>query len=72
MDLVFDAGVALAVGLNAVPKATFMAQYSARLGRKRIVDVLGRWVERLRTHQLLDASGLFDKFFPVFSRLRYA
>ena len=34
MDLLFDEGVALAVGLNAVPKATFMSQYSSRLGRR--------------------------------------
>ena len=33
MDLLFDEGVALAVGLNALPKATFMSQYSSRLGR---------------------------------------
>lgn len=65
MDLVFDAGVALAVGLNAVPKATFMAQYSTRLGRKRIVDVLGRWVERLRTHQLIDASSFNLDFHSI-------
>src|ERR1700693_3813397 len=33
MDLVFDQGVALAAGLNAIPKTTYMAQYSSRLGR---------------------------------------
>jgi hypothetical protein len=48
MDLVFDRGVALAAGLNAVPKTTYMSQYSSRLGRKAIASLLGAWVERLR------------------------
>ena len=47
MDLLFDDGVALAVGLNAVPKATFMSQYSSPLGRRAIVRLLGAWIERL-------------------------
>jgi hypothetical protein len=59
MDLVFDAGVALASGLNAVPKATFMSQYSSRLGRKAIVRLLGAWIEKLRDERLVDASS-FD------------
>jgi hypothetical protein len=65
MDLVFDPGVALAVGLNAVPKTTFLAQYSARLGRKSIVRVLGTWVERLRTHKLVDASSFNLDFHSI-------
>lgn len=65
MDLVFDPGVALAVGLNAVPKTTFMANYSARLGRKRIVQVLGGWVERLRQHRLIDATSFNLDFHSI-------
>lgn len=65
MDLVFDDGVALAIGLNAVPKATFMAQYSARLGRRRIAQVLGAWVERLRAHGLLDATSFNLDFHSI-------
>jgi len=57
MDLVFDPGVALAVGLNAIPKTTFMSQYSSRLGRKALVRVLGAWIERIREEGLIDASS---------------
>jgi hypothetical protein len=48
MDLLFDEGIALAVGLNAVPKTAFMAQCSSRLGRKAIVRLLGAWIAQLR------------------------
>ncbi len=57
MDLVFDPGVALAVGLNAVPTTTFMSQYSSRLGRKALVRLLGEWIERLRNEKLIDARS---------------
>src|SRR2546422_1165515 len=66
MDLVFDPGVALAAGLNAIPKATFMSQYSSRLGRKAIAGLLGAWVERLRKAKLLDGSS-FDLDFHSIS-----
>ncbi len=65
MDLVHDEGVALAIGLNAIPKATFMAQYSSRLGRKLIVEVLGAWVERLRDEKLIDASSFNLDFHSI-------
>jgi hypothetical protein len=57
MDLVFDEGVALAAGLNAIPKKGFMWQYSGRLGRKAIARLLGSWVERLRDEKIVDASS---------------
>lgn len=66
MDLVFDPGVALAAGLNAIPKATFMSQYSSRLGRKALVGLLGAWVEKLREEKLVDASS-FDLDFHSIS-----
>jgi hypothetical protein len=65
MDLVFDEGVALAVGLNAIPKATFMWQYSSRLGRKAIARLLGTWIERLREQKLIDATSFNLDFHSV-------
>ncbi len=65
MDLVFDPGVALAVGLNAIPKTTFMAQYSTRLGRRAIVRLLGAWIERLRAEQLIDATSFNLDFHSI-------
>ena len=65
MDLVFDQGVALAAGLNAIPKATFMWQYSSRLGRKAIARLLGSWIERLRDEKLIDASSFNLDFHSI-------
>jgi hypothetical protein len=65
MDLVFDEGVALAVGLNSIPKSTFMSQYSSRLGRKAIVRLLGAWVEQMRREQLIDATSFNLDFHSI-------
>lgn len=65
MDLVLDEGVALAAGLNAIPKATFMWQYSTRLGRKAIVRLLSGWVERLRDEKLIDATSFNLDFHSI-------
>jgi hypothetical protein len=65
MDLVLDEGIALAVGLNAIPKATFMSQYSSRLGRKAIVELMGDWVARLRDEQVIDASSFNLDFHSI-------
>jgi hypothetical protein len=65
MDLVFDEGVALAVGLNAIPKTTFMSQYSSRLGRKAIVRLLGAWVEQMRQEKLIEASSFNLDFHSI-------
>lgn len=65
MDLILDEGVALAAGLNALPKATFMSQYSSRLGRKAIVALMGGWVERLRDQKLIDASSFNLDFHSI-------
>ena len=65
MDLVFDEGVALAAGLNAIPKTTFLWQYSSRLGRKAIARFLGAWIGALRKHQLVDASSFNLDFHSI-------
>ncbi len=65
MDLVFDEGVALAAGLNAVPKATYMSQYSSRLGRKAIGTLLGAWVERLRKTKALAGQSFNLDFHSI-------
>jgi hypothetical protein len=65
MDLVFDKGVALAAGLNAIPKATFIAQYSSRLGRKPIAKLLGAWIKTLREEKLIDASSFNLDFHSI-------
>jgi hypothetical protein len=65
MDLVFDQGVALAAGLNAIPKATYMSQYSSRLGRKAIAALLGAWVERLGDEKVLGGESFNLDFHSI-------
>lgn len=65
MDLVFDEGVALAAGLPAVPKATFMSQYSSRLGRKAISALMGAWIDRLNKEKLIDGSSFNLDFHSI-------
>jgi len=65
MDLVFDPGVALAAGLNAVPKTTFMWQYSTRLGRRAIAKLLGEWITRLKKEGAIDASSFNLDFHSI-------
>jgi len=65
MDLLFDEGVALAVGLNTVPKATFMSQYSTRLGRRALVRLLGAWIEPLRRERVIDATSFNLDFHSI-------
>src|SRR5579871_3023951 len=65
MDLIFDEGVALAVGLNAIPKTTFLSQYSSRLGRKAIVRLLEGWIGRLRREHLIDAESFNLDFHSI-------
>ncbi len=65
MDLVFDEGVALAAGLNAIPKATYLSQYSSRLGRKAIAALLGLWVKRLREHKMVRGDSFNLDFHSI-------
>jgi hypothetical protein len=65
MDLVLDPGVALAAGLNAIPKATYMSQYSSRLGRKVIAKLLGAWVEVLKTTKAIEGRSLNLDFHSI-------
>lgn len=65
MDLVFDEGVALAAGLNAIPKTTYMCQYSSRLGRKAIVNLLGAWVKQLKVHQMVQGNSFNLDFHSI-------
>ena len=61
MDLVFDQGLSLFAGLNVIPKATFLWQYSSRLGRSTSVRLLRAWLTNLRSHlQISGASFNLD------------
>jgi hypothetical protein len=65
MDLVFDQGLALFAGLNVIPKATFLAQYSGRLGRSTSVRLLRGWLEHLRAHLAIEGASFNLDFHAV-------
>lgn len=48
MDLVFDEGVALAVGLPVLPKTAYIAEYSARITHRDNLQFMREWGKRLR------------------------
>jgi hypothetical protein len=47
MSLVADSGLALFAGLNAIPKRSFLSEYSHRLERRHTLRLLGAWQEKL-------------------------
>lgn len=48
MDLVFDDGAALAVGLNVLPKTAYVSEYSERITHADTLQFLQRWLKKLR------------------------
>jgi hypothetical protein len=64
-DLVFDRGLALFAGLNVIPKATFLGQYSDRLGRSTSVRLLRGWLEHLRSHLAISGASFNLDFHAV-------
>lgn len=48
MDLVFDQGAALAVGLNVLPKTAYISEYSERITHQDNIQFMHKWLKRLR------------------------
>ena len=48
MDLVFDEGAALAVGLPVLPKTAYISEYSERITHRDNLQFMHEWVRRLR------------------------
>ena len=57
MDVVFDDGLALALGLNAVPKKSYVTEYSERITHEDNLQFLHRWVRRLRKNAWLTGES---------------
>ena len=47
MALVADPGLALFCGLNAMPKKSFLSEYSSRITRHKVLRLLGAWHQQL-------------------------
>jgi hypothetical protein len=65
MDLVFDQGLALFTGLNVIPKATFLAQYSDRLGRSTSIRLLQGWLAHLRAELAVEGESFNLDFHAI-------
>jgi len=65
MSLVADEGLAFFAGLNAIPKKTFLADYSSRIGRSHTTRLLGEYHQRLMPERLFDGDSFNLDFHSV-------
>ena len=59
MAHVLDEGLALFAGLNAIPKRSWFATYSSRLGRAQVHTLMDRWFDQAQA-AAVPRSGSFD------------
>jgi transposase len=57
MDLVFDEGAALAVGLNVLPKTAYISEYSERITHQDNMQFLHKWLKRLRKASVISGES---------------
>jgi transposase len=65
MALVADEGLALFCGLNAMPKKSFLSEYSSRITPQKISRLLAAWHGALSEEALLSAPSLNLDFHAV-------
>ena len=65
MNLVFDEGLALFAGLNVIPKRSYLAAYSSRLGRRANVRLMETWFQHIQTIGLPRSGSLDLDFHTV-------
>lgn len=65
MDLVFDEGIALFAGLNAVPKRSYLAAYSSRVGHTTNLQLMATWFEEVQRAGLRRGSSIDLDFHTV-------
>lgn len=58
MDLCFDEGAGLAVGLNMLPKKSYIAEYSERITHEDNMKFLNLWIKKLRKKDILDGESI--------------
>ena len=57
MDLVFDEGAALAVGLNVLPKTAYISEYSERITHQDNIQFLHKWLRILRKASVISGES---------------
>jgi hypothetical protein len=65
MALVADEGLALFCGLNAMPKKSFLSEYSSRITPQKVSRLLGLWHGQLTGEALLTGESLNLDFHSV-------
>src|SRR5215467_8122548 len=65
MALVADEGLALFCGLNAVPKKSFLSEYSSRITPQKVARLLGLWHNQLTGQVLVTGESLNLDFHSV-------
>ena len=58
MSLVADQGLALFAGLNAIPKKSYLSEYSHRLERRHTLRLLGAWQDKLANSDLATGDSI--------------
>ncbi len=65
MALVADEGLALFCGLNAMPKKSFLSEYSSRITPQKVSRLLGLWHDRVTGEAVLTGESLNLDFHSV-------
>lgn len=65
MALVADEGLALFAGLNAIPKKSYLSEYSSRIDHTKTTRLLARWHEQLHGSQLFPGESFNLDFHPA-------
>ncbi|MCX6374571.1 MAG: hypothetical protein NTU88_00775 [Armatimonadetes bacterium] len=65
MALSADPGLALFAGLNAIPKKSFLSEYSHRLERRHTLRLLGAWQDTLSGSELVTGESLNLDFHSI-------
>jgi hypothetical protein len=65
MPHVADEGLGLLAGLNAIPKRSFLSEYSSRIGHKQVVDLLAAYHENIAEQQLFEGGSFNLDFHSV-------
>lgn len=58
MDLVFDEGAALSIGLNVLPKTAYISEYSERITHEDNIKFMHQWLKELRKSNVLSGESI--------------
>src|SRR5213594_4260157 len=65
MALVADEGLALFAGLNAIPKKSYLSEYSSRVSHTKTTQMLAAWHEQVSPDNLFDGQSFNLDFHSV-------